>query len=107
MKKLFILFAIFTTFATTAQSVGINADGSAANATAILDLKSTTKGFLPPRMTYTQRQAISTPAQGLIIYCTNCGTSGETQVYNGSEWVNMTGDTAANQTQPVPMTIMY
>ena len=103
MKKLFILLAIFTTVAGMSQSVGINDDGSAANASAMLDVSSTTKGFLPPRMTYTQRQAISTPAQGLIIYCTNCGTSGETQVYNGSEWVNMTGDTAANQTQPVPI----
>ena len=46
MKKLFILLVIFTTVATTAQSVGINADGSAANATAILDLKSTTNNGL-------------------------------------------------------------
>ncbi|CAN1534205.1 hypothetical protein MCEGE10_01505 [Flavobacteriaceae bacterium] len=44
MKKLIILLAIFTTFATTAQSVGINADGSAANASAMLDVSSTTKG---------------------------------------------------------------
>jgi hypothetical protein len=36
MKKLFILFAIFTIVATTAQSVGINADGSAANTSAML-----------------------------------------------------------------------
>ena len=83
MKKLLILLAIFTTFATTAQSVGINADGSAANATAILDLKSTTKGLLPPRMTYAQRQAISSPATGLMIYCTDCGP-GEAHVYNGT-----------------------
>jgi uncharacterized protein (TIGR02145 family) len=94
MKKLLILLAIFTTDAATAQSVGINADGSAANATAILDLKSTTKGLLPPRMTYAQRQAISTPAQGLIIYCTDCGTYGETQVYNGTTWTNMIGGAA-------------
>ena len=32
MKKLLILLTIFTTFATMAQSVGINADGSTANA---------------------------------------------------------------------------
>ena len=80
MKKLLILLAIFTTFATTAQSVGINADGSAANATAILDLKSTTKGLLPPRMTYAQRQAISSPATGLMIYCTDCGPGGQAHV---------------------------
>ena len=94
MKKLFILLAIFTTVATMAQSVGINADGGAPNASAMLDVSSTTKGFLPPRMTYTQRQAISTPAQGLIIYCTDCGTYGETQVYNGTTWTNMIGGAA-------------
>ena len=61
MKKIIILLAIFTTFATMAQSVGINADGSAANASAMLDVSSTTKGFLPPRMTGAQRNAIASP----------------------------------------------
>ena len=101
MKKLFILLAIFTTVAATAQSVGINADGSTANASAILDLKSTTQGFLPPRMTYTQRQAISTPAQGLMIYCTDCGSSGEPQYYDGTQWKNLIGGTATTSTQSV------
>jgi uncharacterized protein (TIGR02145 family) len=95
MKKLFILFAIFTTFATMAQSVGINADGSAANASAMLDVSSTTKGLLPPRMTQSQRIAIATPAAGLIVWCTNCGANGETQVYNGTTWTNMVGGTAS------------
>jgi uncharacterized protein (TIGR02145 family) len=91
MKKLIILFAIFTTVASTAQSVGINADGSTANASAILDLKSTTQGFLPPRMTITQRAAIAAPATGLLIYCTNCGIYGEWQGYNGAAWTNISG----------------
>ncbi|CAA7197060.1 FISUMP domain-containing protein [Chryseobacterium potabilaquae] len=39
---------------------------------AILDLTSTNDGFLPPRMTKTQMDAISGPAQGLVIYCTDC-----------------------------------
>ena len=103
MKKLIILLAIFTTFATTAQSVGINADGSSANTTAMLDVSSTTKGFLPPRMTYAQREAITTPAIGLMIYCTNCG-SGQAQVYDGSAWVNMIGGTALTQPPTVGST---
>jgi len=92
MKKLFILLAIFTAFAATAQSVGINADGSAANASAMLDISSTTKGLLPPRMTTTQRDAITAPAAGLMIYCTNCGINGELQVYDGTAWTNMIAD---------------
>jgi uncharacterized protein (TIGR02145 family) len=87
MKKIFILFAIFTTFATMAQSVGINTDGSTANASAMLDVSSTSKGFLPPRMTYEQKTAISSPAAGLMVWCTNCGTSGEMQFFNGTNWV--------------------
>ena len=46
-------------------------------------------------MTYTQRQAIANPVQGLIIYCTDCGINGgEPQYYNGYDWLNMTGGEA-------------
>ena len=98
MKKLIILLAIFTTVATTAQSVGINANGSTANASAILDVSSTTKGFLLPRMTNAQKNAIISPATGLIVYCTTCGANGEMQVYNGVAWINFSG--AAGITVP-------
>jgi len=60
-----------------------------------LDVSSTTQGFLPPRMTETQRDAISSPVAGLVVWCTNCGPSGELQVNNGSTWTNMIGGTAA------------
>jgi hypothetical protein len=91
MKSIyFFLVATFFTAGVKAQSVAINTDGSVANESALLDLKSTTKGFLPPRMTQAQRNAISTPAAGLIVYCTDCG-SGEPQFYNGASWVNMLG----------------
>ena len=59
------------------------------NTSAQLDLTSTTKGFLPPRMTYNQRNAIPNPVAGLIVWCTNCGTNGELQVYNGFGWIGM------------------
>ena len=96
MKKIIVLLAIFTTFATMAQSVGINADGSAANASAMLDVSSTTKGFLPPRMSEAQRATITSPAQGLMIYCTDCGSSGEPQYYDGTQWKNLIGGTATS-----------
>ena len=51
---------------------------------AILDASSTTKGFLPPRMTEAQRDAIATPAEGLMISCTNCNVAGLHQYINGA-----------------------
>ena len=101
MKKILILLVIFTTVASMAQSVGINTDGSAANASAMLDVSSTTKGFLPPRMTGAQRATITSPAQGLMIYCTDCGSSGEPQYYDGTQWKNLIGGTATTSTQSV------
>jgi hypothetical protein len=58
-------------------------------ASAILDVVSTTKGFLPPRMTATQASAISTPAQGLLLFVTDTDgtfTSVGWWGYNGSTW---------------------
>lgn len=61
--------------------------------TAILDLQSTTKGFLPPRMTGAQGEAIVTPATGLMIYTTSAGTGAITSAgwwgYNGTTWVRL------------------
>lgn len=51
---------------------------TAPDASAVLEVKSTTQGFLPPRMTSTQRDAIATPAAGLIIYNT---TTNKLNVY--------------------------
>jgi hypothetical protein len=74
-------------------NVGIGT--SSPHSTALLDVSSTTKGFLPPRMTGEQRNQIASPAIGLMVYCTNCGsTGGEPQYYNGSAWVNMIGGSA-------------
>jgi hypothetical protein len=44
---------------------------TAAVASALLEMESTTKGFLPPRMTNAQRTSISSPAVGLMVYCTD------------------------------------
>ena len=78
------------------QSAGmaVNADGSAPKSCAILDVGSTTKGFLPPRITHAQKLTIQSPATGLIIWCSNCGTSGELQIFNGTIWTNALGGVA-------------
>ena len=54
---------------------------------ALLDLTSTTKGFLPPRMTTTQRDAITSVPAGLMIYNTS---TNKMNFYNGSAWEAVT-----------------
>ena len=58
---------------------------STTSSDAIVSMNSNTKGFLPPRMTDAERDLISNPSVGLIIYCTDCGT-GEIQSFNGTSW---------------------
>jgi hypothetical protein len=57
------------------------------NASAQLEVTSTTRGFLPPRMTTVQRDAIATPPDGLVVYNT---TIGALEVRQGGVWVNPT-----------------
>jgi hypothetical protein len=63
------------------DSIGIK--NTSPNASAIFDIASTTKGFLPPRMTTTQKNAIASPAAGLVLYDS---TTNKLQCYNGSTW---------------------
>lgn len=53
------------------------------NANAILDVFSTTKAFMPPRMTTTQRDAIPSPTAGMVIYNS---TTNVLNFYNGATW---------------------
>ncbi|NVO21648.1 MAG: DUF1566 domain-containing protein [Bacteroidetes bacterium] len=76
----------------TPGNVGIGT--TSPNASAVLDASSSNKGFLPPRMSNEQRDAIAAPVAGLMIWCSNCGPSGQLQVYNGTTWTNMVGGTA-------------
>lgn len=55
------------------------------HASAVLDVQSTVMGFLPPRMTTTERDAIATPAAGLQIFNT---TDTKTQTWDGAAWQN-------------------
>ncbi len=71
-RSLFATLAlILAAAAAHAQGVGINATGAPADTSAILDLATTGKGFLPPRMTAAQRSAIALPATGLVVYQTD------------------------------------
>src|SRR3954468_21582003 len=80
---------MFTMGMVYGQGIAVNTSGSAAAGSAMLDVSSTTQGMLIPRMTTTQRNAISSPATGLLIYQTD-GTAGF-YFYNGSAWTVLGG----------------
>src|ERR1700733_12214728 len=82
----FVLFMLATNYL-NAQGIAINTDGSSADGSAMLDIKSTTRGMLAPRMTAAQRGAISSPATGLLVYQTD-GSKGF-YYYDGFEWQNI------------------
>ena len=78
------LFFLFISASVYSQNVAINADGSSPDASAMLDVKSTSKGLLPPRMTAAQRIAIAAPATGLTVYQTDENKG--IYFYDGSVW---------------------
>lgn len=89
MKKLILLFAAIVTITSyTLAQVSINNDSSSPDSSAMLDVKSTSKGILPPRMTNIQMYNISNPAAGLSIYNT---TSNKPAYYNGTDWIHYDG----------------
>jgi hypothetical protein len=67
-------------------SRGLIIGGTTNNASAKLQIDSTTQGFLPPRMTTAQKNAIATPAAGLMVYDTDLN---QMSYYNGTTWVNI------------------
>ncbi len=72
--NLILLGTLFTTFISFAQNVGINSNGAAPNASSMLDITSTSKGLLIPRVTSAQKTAMNplpAAAEGLTVYQTN------------------------------------
>lgn len=82
-----MLLSLITGFSSKAQ-VAINTNGSSPDASSMLDITSTTKGVLIPRMTTTQRGNISSPANGLIVYDVTTATF---WYRNTSAWVELLG----------------
>jgi hypothetical protein len=86
-----------------AQNVGINSDGSAPDASAMLDVSSTSKGFLAPRVASTAD--VANPATGLLVYQTG-GTPGY-YYYNGSAWTQLGAASGASQWATAGSDIYY
>ncbi len=97
-KALLILvitfFIVITNFTAQGQSMGISSTSITPDPSSILELRTSTKGLLTPRMTTIQRDAISSPATGLVIYNT---TTNQFNFYNGTIWNALaSGSSAVN-----------
>jgi hypothetical protein len=73
--------------------INVNQQGigtAAPDASAALEISSTTKGFLPPRLTLAQIIVVENPTEGLVVYNTDKKTL---NVFNGTKWIDMQGNT--------------
>lgn len=80
---LFIFAFMSSTVSVHAQGVSINDDGTLADGSAVLDVKSTTQGLLIPRMNFGEMFLITDPAVGLMVYCT---TFDSFYFHDGTTW---------------------
>jgi uncharacterized protein (TIGR02145 family) len=69
-KIIVMLWSIIISVTGLYAQVAVNSDGTQPDNSAMLDVKSTSRGLLIPRMTISQRGTINNPATGLLIYCT-------------------------------------
>ena len=90
LRWLLLLLVLFPVV--LVAQVGINTDGSEPNQSAGLDVKFSDKGFLPPRLSQQERDAIDAPAAGLIIFNT---TTKSINLYDGMEWYALGRETPA------------
>ena len=98
MKTTIILVTVIILFTLSGHAqVAITTDGSAPGTSAMLDVKSTTKGMLVPRMTAAQRGLIASPVAGLLVYQTDVPIG--YYFYNGTIWKQMI-DAASSAANP-------
>lgn len=99
MKLTLILIVILASFfvvRSNAQSLAVNTDGSTASTSALLDVKSLSKGLLIPRMTKANKNAIVAPATGLLIFQTGPDSTGF-HYYDGSIWIWLANSVTPNE----------
>jgi hypothetical protein len=88
MKKLTNIVLVFMLFVTTLATAQYGIGTTSPDPSAQLELNSTSKGFLMPRMTTLQRDAIASPAAGLMIYNLD---SNKPNFFNGISWIELAG----------------
>jgi hypothetical protein len=87
VKYSYLLFLVGTVsvFGQQVQKMGTNQN--TINSAAVLELESTSKGLLLPRMTLDQRERIQNPVAGLVVWCTNCPENKKLNYFNGLNWM--------------------
>jgi len=103
MKHLLLTLCLALAISYGFPQVGINTDESSPDPSAMLDVKSTSAGLLVPRMNSDERDAIISPAEGLLVYCTDDSSfyyhhnarwnkliPGNPLIYSGSLWMRET-----------------
>jgi len=91
---LLLILALWLTTGAAFSQVAITTDGSSPDNSAMLEVKSTTKGVLLPRLSDGARDAMVTPAEGLIIYNT---TTKNLNFYGDGKWYEFTGKVCVPQ----------
>jgi hypothetical protein len=86
MRKLLLFIILIVLSQNIFSQVAINDDNSSPDSSAMLDVKSTTSGLLIPRMQATERDNISSPATGLIVYVTD---DNNFYYFDGTNWVQL------------------
>ena len=102
MKHLFLSFLLITTLVTHAQ-VGIGVSIANVKPSAQLEVLSTNKGFLPPRMTTSQRDSINNPATGLVLFNT---TTNSLEYKSSTGWVSLTTATLSTSAVFLPTIVI-
>lgn len=87
-KLIFIIIGLLISYYAESQGVAINNSGNIADTSAILDIASSNKGVLFPRLTETERNNIFSPAEGLMIFNT---TSKCVNIYKNNAWFEFCG----------------
>jgi len=117
LKRFFLSILLFTAgWSFSFAQVGISTDGSPPDPSAMFDVKSSDKGFLPPRLSNAQVPTISNPAEGLLVY----NTDGKYMIYfDGTNWrkmdetifwvcgLNFIVNHVAGNVAPVTQTVTY
>lgn len=87
--KLFLILLLLFIVQSSQSQIAVNTDGSLADSSSILDVKSTSQGLLLPRLSSAQRDAIPNPAIGLMIFNTDTKII---EAFGGNTWTDLNGE---------------